>query len=261
MSDPKGPFVAAVKKLLRTAQSHFPALVEAKNSLYHLARAHLGFVHDREYEVVARLPLGPEAVFLDIGANRGQSILAIRHYRPGAIIHSFEPNPRIFAGLARRFGRMEGVTLHDCGLGEAHGHFTLYVPSYRGFVYDGAATFSARHARAYLGPETLFFFDPARLTVEEIRCRVAPLDSFGLAPAFIKVDAEGGEYAVLQGGIETLRRHRPALFLERYYEDTRIESLLDGLGYREVIWREGRFVEGSEVSWNRLLLPKSPDIS
>jgi FkbM family methyltransferase len=254
MSDPKGPLVAAVKKALRTAQSHFPALVEAKNDLYHFARSRLGFVHDREYEVVARLPLGPEAVFLDVGANRGQSILAIRHDRPGAILQSFEPNPRIFAGLVRRFGRMEGVTLHDCGLGEAEGAFTLHVPSYRGFVYDGAATFSAAHARAYLGPETLCFFDPGRLTVEEMTCKVAGLESFGLAPAFLKVDAEGSEYGVLAGGLETLRRHRPALFLERHYEDARIKALLGELGYREMIWRKGRFVEGTEVSWNRLLL-------
>jgi hypothetical protein len=37
--------------------------------------------------------LPDEPFVLDVGANKGQSILSIKFARPKAIIHSFEPNP------------------------------------------------------------------------------------------------------------------------------------------------------------------------
>lgn len=40
------------------------------------------------------------------------------------------------------------------------------------------------------------------------------LDSFDLAPDLIKIDAENMESRVLQGAIETIKKHRPVLFVE-----------------------------------------------
>ena len=46
------------------------------------------------------------------------------------------------------------------------------------------------------------------------------LDDFvsarGLKPTHVKIDVEGAEPDVLQGGRETLRRHRPVLFLSTH---------------------------------------------
>lgn len=241
-------------KILRTLQNHFPALAEAKNDYYHFIRSRLGAVHDREFGVVAQLPRGEDDLFLDVGANRGQSILAIRHYRRDARIISFEPNPLIFARLHRRFAATPGVTLHPFGLGPVAGHFPLFVPSYGKFPYDGCASFSEAAARDYFSDDTLFFFDPGRVSMRRHDCELRTLDSLGLSPRFIKIDVEGFEQGVLQGGLETLRRCRPALLLERNQGSASLDALLAPLGYQEMGWRDGRFVPMRHEGLNRLLL-------
>ena len=243
-----------VKKAIRTAQNYFPYLAEAKNDFYHATRKHLGFVHDREFAVVRMLPRGPDDLFIDIGANRGQSILAIRHYRHDASIMSFEPNPVIFKRLTRLFGRTSGVTLHKIGLAQEPGEFSLYVPSYRRFVYDGLATFSREAAAAHLSPDTLFFYDAAKVSIAEYHCPVRTLDSYGLAPTFIKIDVEGFEYEVLQGAAGTLHQHSPVLMIERVYKDVRVGPFLKGFGYREVVVEGGRFVPGRSTGLNMILM-------
>ena len=240
------------RKSLRTAQNFFPVLQEAKNHFYYLSRRYARTVHDREFGVVRLLPRQPGDLFVDVGANRGQSIMAIRHYRPDARIVSFEPNPLVFERLRRRFGQTPGVSLRNLGLGSETAELTLYVPSYRGFVYDGIASFSHATAQGYLSAQTLFFFNPAHVRVAEHACHVRTLDSFGLAPSFIKLDIEGYEYDALRGGLDTLRRHEPVLLVEEFWGDPRVAELLGGLGYREVVERDGALVPGRSTGVSAL---------
>ena len=65
------------------------------------------------------------------------------------------------------------------------------------------------------------------------------LDILGLAPDIIKIDAEGAEYDILVGGMETLRQYTPALLVEvhpkqlpRYGHRTEhVYHLLRAMGY------------------------------
>lgn len=245
-----------LKKAIRTAQNFFPGLAEAKNHAYHFARQRLGQVHERDFAAIPLLPHDASALLLDIGTNRGQSILAIRHYRPDARIVSFEPNPIMFAWLPRHFGDADGVRLINRGLGPEHVERALFIPSYRGFVYDGIATFSRSSVTAYCGPQTLYVYDPARLTISETVCVIDTLDSFALAPGFIKIDVEGFEYNVLLGARATLERHEPVLMLERSYGDARVQPLLRELGYVEVVARRDatRFELGGSQGLNMVLM-------
>lgn len=43
---------------------------------------------------------------------------------------------------------------------------------------------------------------------------VVTLDSLGLAPDLVKIDTQGSELAILQGGERTFREHKPVLILE-----------------------------------------------
>lgn len=45
--------------------------------------------------------------------------------------------------------------------------------------------------------------------------RVKTLDSFELKPDFIKIDVEGYELFVIQGGEQTIRTHKPVIILEQ----------------------------------------------
>lgn len=239
-----------LRKVLRTAQNFFPALEETKNDVYHAFRRYAGTVHDPSFKVVRLLPRQPDDLFLDIGANRGQSIMAIRRYRPDATIVSFEPNPIIFKRLHDRFNDTPGVSLRNIGLGSAKLDLTLFVPSYRGFTYDGIASFARESAETYLSPQTIYFFNPRHVSVAEYTCHVEVLDALNLAPTFMKLDIEGFEYDALQGATDTLTRHEPILFVEMFWRDPRVAAKLTSLGYQEVIEHNGMLVKGRSTGVN-----------
>jgi hypothetical protein len=58
---------------------------------------------------------------------------------------------------------------------------------------------------------------PGKHVVEELAVQVDTLDSSlpdGYAPSLIKIDVEGAERQVIEGGIETISRYRPAILFE-----------------------------------------------
>ncbi len=233
-----------IRKAIRTAQNFFPGLGEAKNDVYHWSRKTFGLIHDPDFAALAGLPVRYDDLFLDVGANRGQSILSMRKVRPEAQIVSFEPSPIMFRWLETHFGAEPGVRLANYGLSTGAGARRLYVPTYRGFTYDGLATFSRDTAEKFLSSDTLYGFDPAHLTVDVHICQTRTLDSLKLSPTFIKIDVEGCEHEVLEGGIKTLRACEPVLMVERYYPNGRVAELLSDLGYMEVQPWQGGFRRG-----------------
>jgi FkbM family methyltransferase len=246
------------RKAVRTAQNWFPGLREIKNGFYHWSRSTFGLLHDRDFALIGRLPVREDDLFLDVGANRGQSILSLKRMRPDAEVVSFEPDPAMFRWLQARFGQRAGVRLVNVGLGAEAARRTLHTPCYRGFAYDGLATFSAETARRYLSSDTLYGFDPAKLTVVEAECETRTLDSFELKPTFIKIDVEGLEHEVLAGGAFTLIANEPVLMVERFHDNPMLEPMLNALGYVEVrarIGTEGRgFARGHTSSENMICM-------
>lgn len=229
-----------IRKAIRTAQNFFPGLGEAKNDVYHWSRKTFGLIHDRDFAALAGLPVRYDDLFLDVGANRGQSILSMRRLRPEAQIISFEPSPPIFRWLEARFRDEPGLRLANYGLSSSSSERPLYVPTYRGFTYDGLATFSRATAETFLSSRTLYGFNPAHLVLDTHLCRTRTLDSLKLSPTFIKIDVEGCEHEVLEGGLKTLRACEPVLMIERYYPNPHVHDLLHELGYVEVEpWRGG----------------------
>ncbi len=107
------------------------------------------------------------------------------------------------------------------------------MPSYKGFVYDGLASLDRDAAASWINEERVFGFDPSRLRISAVQCDVSTLDTQQLVPFFIKVDVQGHEYNVLNGGRETLRQYEPILLIEAFRGDPRTVKLAEELGYEE----------------------------
>ena len=125
---------------------------------------------------------------LDVGGHVGfwSYYLALAFQR----VHAFEPN-ELFAQCFERNVRAKGVTLHRVALGESERKIALEV--------DPENT-GATHIRA--GVEGTI---PMRR-----------LDDFAFQDVdFLKVDVEGFERQVLEGGRETLARCRPVVIVEQ----------------------------------------------
>lgn len=182
---------------------------------------------------------GSKLIF-DIGANAGWYSLHFAQAskvqgRPVAI-HAFEPVPSTYSFLARNValnGLSDIIRANNFGLAEAVKDLTIFLP---GFSGSGAASLCNLH------PEE---------TSQQIPCHFETLDLYaranGLAGAdLIKVDVEGAELMVLQGGLDLIGRDRPILFMELLrkwsapfgYHPNDVFSLCRGLGYRIYAIRE-----------------------
>lgn len=173
-------------------------------------------------------------VVVDAGANTGVYALAVAATRPDASVVAFEPSPTVVEQCrtnVRANGFEDRVDVRAVGLGSEAGEATFYRST-----YDELGSFNAGNAGAW------------EASVEEtVSVPVATVD--GLVedgemppPDHLKVDVEGFEHEVLLGARETLRRHRPAVYLEvhdvpdaavtRADHEAALADLLRSCGYR-----------------------------
>jgi hypothetical protein len=80
------------KKIVRTLLVHLPFLQEEKFALVRAFRRRLKIPSERDFHALSLFKDIDEKLFLDVGANQGQSADAIRMIEPNARIHMFEPN-------------------------------------------------------------------------------------------------------------------------------------------------------------------------
>jgi FkbM family methyltransferase len=150
-----------------------------------------------ELAVLAKLTRrGGTAV--DVGANQGFFAYALSDLADRVV--AFEPNPdyALFARVMLR-GRAE---VHRLALADKPERAAFRVPiDHDGRVLHLAGSLKGTHVQ----------FPRERTYTVEVRT----LDSFRLTDVrFIKVDVEGSEREVLDGGAATIARDRPALLLE-----------------------------------------------
>ncbi|MFE0756874.1 FkbM family methyltransferase [Inquilinus sp. NPDC058860] len=243
------------RKVGRTAQVHIPFLRELGKSAEHRLRLLTRAPHDRELQGLRLIDVPSGALFLDVGANRGWATHSIRTICPHVRIDGFEPNPEMARRIAHAYRPPD--TLHTVALSNRAGEFPLYVPTYRGLAFDGLASLSETEARRWLSRDTLLGFDPKCVGIRQIAVRVATLDSFGLAPFFIKIDVQGHEYDVIAGGLATIASSKPIIFAESQVLDVeKVLELLSEWGYR--VWRFDGARQAGEISeQNVYLVPES----
>jgi FkbM family methyltransferase len=139
-----------------------------------------------------------EGVYVDVGANRGQVLREAVRVAPRARHVAFEPIPALAQGISRDFPQVDRRPL---ALGAVSGtarfcHFT---------TLDG-----------WSGLRRNPHVSDADGRPEYITVQVSTLDrELGeLSPTVVKIDVEGAELAVLQGGRSLLQRVRPLLIFE-----------------------------------------------
>jgi len=202
-------------------------------------------------------------VFLDVGANIGQSAMSFRCFHPTAPILSIEANPYLERDLklVKRFLRRFDYRI--CAASDEAGVLTLHVPVYRGLRLTGEASMHASSARdtywmSQQRPDGCS--DAVELQTAEVQS--IRLDSLGLAPAFVKIDVEGFELQVLRGLATTLAAHMPIILIERS-DGREVPDFLAAIGYRPFVYlrREDRFEPGAgEDSQNVFYLPAAESV-
>ena len=149
------------------------------------------------------IPDARRRVLLDIGANVGtHSLRFARHFEQ---VHSFEPNPSLWASFERNvsLNGLHNVMLHTVGLGAKDAELPFYSIDCRN---HGLGTFLPEEQYAR----------PLKLVAHS---RIAHGDRYLQARGIsqvdaIKIDVQGLEPAVLRGLGGTLEASRPAVWFE-----------------------------------------------
>ena len=204
--------------------------------------------------------LRPGDLVLDVGANIGTHTVAFAQMvGPRGEVHAFEPQRRIFQLLCGNvaLNALENVWCHQIAVGSAQG--TVHVPP----APPSTTQFN-------------FGVVPVSKTGVGEPVAMVSIDSIGLDRCrLIKIDVEGMERDVLEGGRETIRRLEPVIFVEANSLDhagPTIETVFS-LGYRAYwhVWpyynennffgnRENVFKEFSPEA-NLLCVPNRPDMT
>lgn len=196
-----------------------------------------------EYAGVKLIPVG-DSLIVDVGANRGHSIHAMRRFARQATFEAFEPGPA-FNGLRSRFALDRKVRINNLALGSEQGRMTLYTPNYGRWECDGMTATTYAEATEWMkDPSRLARFDPSKLKVDTRTVGCRTLDSFDLDPKLIKIHAQGAEHDILLGAAETIRARRPALMVA--FPQPEVTTFLQDLGYCYYRFRKGRFQRGIE---------------
>jgi len=230
-----------VKKIFRSIQVYFPFLQDFRFSTQRKINRLMGKPHEQDFALLKKFPSNGELLFVDIGTNRGDAIQSMLTMRNNCSVVGFEPNPIVYKKTLSLYKNSKKVTIHNCGLGKEKGSFTLYLPFFRNFMFDGLASFNKAEAADWLKGR-IFGYSPDRLHIKEMNCEIRRLDDFNLSPYFIKIDVQGFEYEVLQGGLETLKRSQPGLLIETPSEN--VTNLLTGLGYKPYYYDNDKLTPG-----------------
>jgi FkbM family methyltransferase len=152
---------------------------------------------EHELDVLGNI-VAPGGTAIDVGANQG--VFAFAFSRRAARVEAFEPNPD-YAEFARRMLGSR-ARVHTIALSNRMGQAEFVVPvSKEGVVL---------HLGGNLKQSTAQHDDAMRFKVE-----VRTLDSYAFKDVrVVKIDVEGSELEVLEGGRETILRDKPALIVE-----------------------------------------------
>ncbi|MFG0274617.1 MAG: FkbM family methyltransferase [Phycisphaerales bacterium] len=171
--------------------------------------------YEREKVQEFERSLSPGDVLFDIGANVGfYTVLGSSIVGPEGAVYAFEPMPRNLEFLRTH------VSLNNLG----------NVQVIEAAVSDSAGTATFDDTQH---PSMGSLSESGALTVRTVRIDDLVASGELPPPTVMKIDVEGAEQLVLAGAAETLKAHKPAIFLATHGADIHASCIatLRALGY------------------------------
>jgi len=169
--------------------------------------------------------LPENSIFYDIGANIGFYSLLVDDIIVQKEIHAFEPVPSIFKHLKDNFSNTQKIFLNQIALFNKEGEIDFYDGLE---LHSGASTVDI----SGINPAIVSKF-------KKIKIKATTLDRYCFShslPTFLKIDVEGAEGEVIEGGMETLEKINPVIAMEVWRKPFNNKSHLKAI---EILYRLG----------------------
>jgi len=171
----------------------------------------------------------PGDTVLDVGANVGGFTVPLaERVGPRGEVHAFEPFRKVYQHLNANvaLNGLTNVYTHNVALGTEQKVLEIHTPDLTTWNFPSAMRVTDQY-----DPQAAI--KKANLRYEEKREKivVSPLDSFefGGRIRLIKIDVEFMELKVVLGARETIRRHRPVMWVENepFFDDPPNREFVD----------------------------------
>jgi FkbM family methyltransferase len=143
--------------------------------------------------------------WIDVGAHRGEvTNLMLKHSTVQDQIHSFEPNQYRYKKLRKKFRNHSNVLLWPIAVSNTMTMSDFFVPWLR--ILDGGSFLKFSPA----GFQKRFCTNNPVLTIplNQINWNTCP------PITFVKIDAEGNDFLIIQQAQDIIERHRPIILFE-----------------------------------------------
>lgn len=157
--------------------------------------------YDRQTLAVMKKVLKKDSNCLDIGCHKGEVLDQIIKFSPDGKHYGFEPIPEYYNELVKKYGSDKKIQIIKKALSDSNGsaefNWVKNAPAYSGLK---------ERAYAVKNPD-----------IEKIQVELAKLDDIGNdfpIISLIKIDVEGAEMKVLEGGENFIIRHKPYIVFE-----------------------------------------------
>ena len=177
---------------------------------------------------------------LDIGAHKaGYLFIMLKKVGKNGKIHAFEPQINLFSYITKIKNLFDwnNVTVQHLALSNVKGKVDLLIP------ITNAKETSSPGASIVQGKEKTQFGRVESVNTEtlDVYCK-----THNLSPSFLKVDVEGNELEVFEGGIEMLKKHKPTIIVEIEERHIGKEKVFKTFEFLKSLGYKGHFFKGIE---------------
>ncbi len=184
---------------------------------------------------------------IDIGVYRGVYSYEMSKY--SKMVHSFEPNPVIFSDIQMNLKKIiKNIALYNFALSNQNKVFDLKIPirnpnfnkeNYEEYYEMGRATI---HENNKIDNFEIFKINSKKIDEFDFKNEIS----------FIKIDVEGHELEVIEGGKKTIAKNKPKLLVEieeKHSKKKVSESLayINSLGYKSFYFENDMLKETSNI--------------
>jgi len=182
--------------------------------------------------------LAPGMTLYDIGANVGYfSVIGARLVGSHGAVVCFEPLAENFQQIRynTELNGFSNIQLIEAALGKADGESLFWLSAEPTW---GKLAGAGKEPDKMVGETSVL-----------VRCLDKLVEEAKLPPPdVIKLDVEGAEVDVLEGALETIRRHRPRLLIELHGTNRAVAEILAELHYKVAVLGETTTI--AEAHWN-----------
>ncbi|SEW13246.1 FkbM family methyltransferase [Chitinophaga arvensicola] len=160
-----------------------------------------GDLYDVQTEQIIKQVCKKDSNCVDAGCNIGDILKIILKYAPDGRHYAYEPIPDLFQQLQAKFGQYQNCHISDIALSDKKGtssfNYVVSNPAYSGLIkrkYDKEG-------------EVDTLIEVQTNLLDDILPKDYRVD-------LIKIDVEGGEFPLLRGAANTLKKYKPVVIFE-----------------------------------------------